>query len=86
MIVGYHKSDKIRQVPTSEGKRYSEYYKCAFKEVRQDDPVGVEECIRDMLAEEYGLIGAQLWVSDTFSALLIIVRGRSLTKVRRGDD
>ncbi|ELR21197.1 Ras subfamily protein [Acanthamoeba castellanii str. Neff] len=59
MIVGYHKSDKIRQVPTSEGKRYSEYYKCAFKEVRQDDPVGVEECIRDMLAEEYGLIASQ---------------------------
>jgi hypothetical protein len=57
MIVGYHKSDKLRQVPTSEGKRYSEYYKCAFKEVRQDDPGGVEECIRDMLAEENSFVG-----------------------------
>jgi hypothetical protein len=64
MIVGYHKSDKLRQVPTSEGKRYSEYYKCAFKEVRQDDPGGVEECIRDMLAEENSFVGTSLNLSS----------------------
>lgn len=61
MIVAYHRSDKLRQVASSEGKKLSEYFGCLFKEVSQDDPGGVEECVLDMLREvrayESGYIG-----------------------------
>lgn len=61
MIVGYHKSDRLRQVASSEGKKLSEYFGCLFKEVKQDDAAGVEECVMDILREvrayESGYIG-----------------------------